>query len=201
MSHKSPAAALALALAITLSLLSGCALLPSGSGAAPPPRQARADIQVFTLDGRIAVQQATQRHSSNLSWRHAAARDEMLFATPLGQGLAELTRDSGGARLLLADRREFVAADWEGLAAQVFGFSLPLSALSRWLVGAVPATARDVALDALGRPQHLLSDGWRIDYLDYESAHANALPTLIELRRAEDDIEVRLKIDEWQVVR
>jgi outer membrane biogenesis lipoprotein LolB len=40
-------------------------------------------------------------------------------------------------------------------------------------------------------------DGWQIAYLVYESAAPDALPTLIELRR--DDIDVRLKIDTWQI--
>ena len=43
--------------------------------------------------------------------------------------------------------------------------------------------------------QRLLSDGWLVAYLEYESDAADALPTLVELRR--EDIEVRLKIDEW----
>jgi len=51
--------------------------------------------------------------------------------------------------------------------------------MPKWLAGQPPAPA----------------SGWQVTYLDYESAAADALPTLIELRR--DDIEVRVRIDDW----
>lgn len=186
-----------MALALAVSLLPGCAQLPAGGALLAMQRPARAAIDAFALDGRLAVRDGERSNAANLFWRHAAVRDEMLFTTPLGQGLAELTRDEAGAHLRLADRREFAAADWEGLTSQLFGLALPLSVLPRWLVGDVPAKADHVELDAQGRPRRLLSDGWRVDYLDYETPAADALPTLIELRR--DDIEVRLIIDEWQL--
>ena len=191
---------LAFACICNASLLSGCAGLPSAAATPPIERPARAGIEAFSLDGRISIQQGERRNATNIAWRHAADRDEMLFTTPLGQGLAELTRDAGGAHLRLADRREFDAADWEGLARQLFGFVLPLSALPRWVIGAPPESAAGIgALDAAGRPQWRQIDGWRIDYLEYESPAANALPTLIELRRDEEGIDVRLKVDEWQL--
>ena len=194
------AVALALACACSASLLPGCATQPAASAAVPVERPARASIDAFTLDGRIAVQQGERRNAANISWRHAADRDEMLFATPLGQGLAELTRDAGGGHLRLADRREFAAADWDSLAAQVLGAPLPLSALPRWVLGAIPPRhAGDMTRDEQGRPRQVRSDGWRIDYLDYESPAATALPTLIELHRDDDGIEVRLKVDDWQL--
>ncbi|MBI3524556.1 MAG: outer membrane lipoprotein LolB [Betaproteobacteria bacterium] len=184
----------ALALA---ALLAGCAQLPRTEPAGSAPRPARALIETYTLTGRIAVRKGEQHYAVNLTWQHGPQRDEILFATPLGQGLAELTRDAAGARLTTAEHREFAAADWQGLSAQVFGFSLPLEALPRWLVGVVPNDALGVTRDAAGRPQRMVSDDWQVAYLGYESPAADALPSLLELKR--DDIEVRLKIDDWQV--
>ena len=181
-----------------VAVLAGCAQLPDVELAAGfASRPARAMIDAYTLTGRIAVREGERHYAVNIAWQHAVERDEILFATPLGQGIAELTRDAAGARLTTAERREFVAADWQGLSAQVFGFSLPLEALPRWLVAAVPADALGVTRDGAGRPQRMVSDGWQVAYLDYESAAADALPVLMELRRG--DIEVRLKIDDWQL--
>ena len=181
-----------------LAVLVGCAQLPGTEPAVlPAPRPARAAIEAYTFAGRIALRKGEQRYAVNLTWRHAAQRDEILFATPLGQGLAELTRDAAGARLTMADHREFSAPDWQELSAQVFGFSLPLDALPRWLAGVVPSDALGVKRDAANRPQYMVSEGWQINYLDYESPAADALPTLLELKR--EDIEVRLKIDDWQL--
>jgi outer membrane lipoprotein LolB len=93
--------------------------------------------------------------------------------------LAELSRDETGARLVTADHGEFAAADWEALAERALGARLPLNDLPKWLAGQAPSAA----------------SGWRVEYLDYESAAADALPTLIEFRR--EDIAVRVKIDHW----
>jgi outer membrane lipoprotein LolB len=159
-------------------LLAGCATLPAPSR---PPVDA---ISAFAFSGRIAVRQAEARHHLTIDWRHAPGRDEILLATPLGQGVAEIVRDAAGARLLLADKRAFAAADWGALTEQVFGFRLPLAASSRWLLGAQDGTDME---------------GWRLRVIEREGEAADALPALIELRR--DDIEVRLKIDEWSEVR
>jgi len=181
-----------------MAMLAGCAQLPDLEQATRlAPRPARTTIAAYTLAGRIAVRAGERHYAVNLTWQHALERDEILFASPLGQGIAELTRDAAGARLTTAERREYAAADWQGLSAQVFGFSLPLEALPRWLVAAVPADALGVTRDGAGRPRQMVSEGWQVAYLGYESAAADALPVLLELKR--DDIEVRLKIDDWQL--
>ncbi len=176
-------------------MIGGCALLQPPA-AALAPRPPGAAIEAYTLSGRISVRQGEVRHASNLVWEHDASRDEILLSTPLGQGIAELTRDAGGARLLTSDHREFSAPDWESLSARIFGFTLPLSMLPRWVLADAPGSAKR---DAAGRPAHFSERGWQVDYGDYETDAPNALPQLIEIRR--DDIDVRLKIDEWQIVR
>lgn len=181
-------------------LLAACAQLPSTmSGDAAMPRPARAAINSFLLTGRVAVSQGQQRHAVNITWQHSAARDEIFLATPLGQGIAELTRDAAGARLTTAERREFHAPDWQALSVQIFGFPLPLSALPGWLLAEVPAEALGIRYDYAGRPQRMVADGWQVAYLAYASDAVDALPALIELTR--EDIEVRLRVDEWQLLR
>jgi outer membrane lipoprotein LolB len=167
-------------LLLCLLLLAGCATSPPLHPL--PPRPAADAITAFAFYGRLAVRQGESRHHMKIDWRHTAARDDILLATPLGQGVAEIVRDAVGARLTLADKRSFTADDWGMLAEQVFGFRLPLSATSRWLLG-TPADA----------------EGWRMRVIERESEAPDALPTVIELER--DDIHVRLKIDEWSEVR
>ncbi len=154
-------------------LLAGCATVGT-----LPQRPAVQDITRFAFVGRLAVRQGETRHHVNIDWRHDARSDAILLTTPLGQGIAELVRDAGGARLTLADKRSHAAADWGALSQQVFGFPLPLGASPRWLLGELAAT-----------------EGWRVTVVERESAAADALPRVIELER--DDIAVRLKIDEW----
>jgi outer membrane lipoprotein LolB len=149
--------------------LAGCAgNLPQ------PPRSSVQHLSAFALAGRLAIRQGEQQYYVSVDWRHDAQRDELLLTTPLGQGIAELIRDVDGARLRLADRREFSASDWDTLAEQVFGFRLPLEAATHWLLGKEAAAA-----------------GWRMAVV----AHSAGRPVDLEFER--DDIHVRLKIDEW----
>lgn len=180
-------------------MLAACTQLPVAGNAVLPQRAARTAVADFVLTGRIAVRQGPQHHAANITWQHSARREQIFLATPLGQGIAELTRDVAGARLTTAERREFAAADWQALSVQVFGLVLPLSALPRWLQADVPAEALGVKYDAYGRPQRMVAEDWQVAYLEYASDAVDALPVLIELKR--EDIEVRLKVDQWQMPR
>ena len=137
---------------------------------------------MFSFSGRLTVRQGETRHHVNIDWQHDSAHDTILLATPLGQGVAEIERDSAGARLMLADKRRFEADDWGTLAEQIFGFHLPLRGSARWLLGEPTDT-----------------EGWHITVVERESKAPGALPTVIELEH--NDIAVRLKIDEWSEIR
>lgn len=174
--------------------LAGCAGLPSPtSTAARPPAAAIVD---FELAGRISVRHGEASYFARLSWQHDAVHDDILLSTPLGQAVAQLFRDTTGARLLSADGRRIEAADWDGLAAQAFGAELPLARLTRWMVADAPVGARR---DASGRPLAFRQDGWSVAYDRYESEAPDALPISIEARR--DDIELRVRVDAWQAAR
>ncbi|MBU1236721.1 MAG: outer membrane lipoprotein LolB [Gammaproteobacteria bacterium] len=160
-------------------VLAGCAQLPAENAI----RRSPPALTQFELVGRVVVRESQSRHYANIAWRHDAARDEILLTTPLGQGVAELSRDARGARLVTADGKSTVAADWEGLAEEVFGTRLPLNDLPEWLAGHAPS----------------LVSGWRVEYLEYQSDAPDALPTLIEAQRG--DIGLRLKVSEWVVAK
>jgi outer membrane lipoprotein LolB len=179
-------------------LLAACAALTTPVAEPIPERPARADIAAFQLSGRVAVKSADQSFSARIAWRHGPDGSEhVLLSTPLGQGLAELTADRSGARLATADRQDYFAPDLDALSDQALGAPLPLSRLPRWAVGQVGAPAADVALDRQGRVLSFAEQGWRVAYLAYESEAPAALPTLIQVRR--DDLELRLKVDEWNL--
>lgn len=179
-------------------MLTGCAQMPGSSSEEHfPMRPARDSIKAFSLAGRIAVRHDQQQYVANITWRHAPASDEILLATPLGQGIAELSRNAGGTRLVTAERREYTAPDWQALSTQMFGFALPLELLPGWLVAAVPATALGVTYDGVGRARGMVAAKWQVAYLGYQNEAADALPSLIELQHG--DTHVRLKIDDWEI--
>lgn len=178
-----------------LALAAGCATPGAVSTA---PRPAREAIDAFRLEGRIAVRRAGESFSATIDWRHDALSDEIVISGPLGQGLARLTSGGGAALLETADQKRYMAADLDGLSWQVFGTQLPVSGLGRWVLGR-PAIGGAARVDAAGRLAGLSEQGWAIEYLRYESEAKDALPELLQVRR--EDVEVRLKIDSWSLFR
>ncbi len=160
----------------------------------------RPAVRDFAIDGRFSLRiespdQRGQSVSGRLTWQHRSSGDRLLLSDPLGQGVAELESDSGGARLRLASGQQRQAPDAESLLRDTLGYSLPVRRLPAWLLGRAGRDG-DLQLDAAGRPLRLLEDGWRIDYA-YDDARADALPARLTVQR-QGELELRLRIEEWR---
>jgi outer membrane lipoprotein LolB len=163
--------------------LGACATLPEPS---PPPPGG------FELSGRVAVRSGKEAVSGQVFWRHSDDADDLLITSPIGQGIARLTRERDVFRLVTADAREYSAADAETLTEDALGWRLPLKGLPDWVQGrASPGRSAAVRRDAEHRLLELLQDGWRIDY----EAFRDARPARLRLSR--DDLQIRLMVDRW----
>ena len=130
--------------------------------------------------------------SGRIAWRHSSAADELLITSPLGQGIALVTRRGGEVKLVTADQKEYGAPDAESLTERVLGWRLPLSGLPDWGQGrADPARSARLAHDAHSRLSELVQDDWRVEYQEYEGAR----PSKLRISRA--DLEIRLVVDQW----
>jgi outer membrane lipoprotein LolB len=155
-------------------------------------------VESFQLSGRVAVRREDQGWHAALEWSHARDTDELELVSPLGQVLAQLSRDGDGARLVSGDG-ETRAGDLDTLGAQVFGEDVPLSSVARWVL-ARPASA-DTAMerDKRGRPAAWVETGWSVRVARYEDERDQAMPRLIVAERGA--IAIRLHIDRWDAVR
>ena len=171
-----------------LLLLAGCAALQEQPDV-PPIGEA------FALMGRVSVKYGAEAASGKLAWQHDAQSDEMLFSTPLGQGVARIVRRDGVVTLINSDNKEFRAADAETLTQQVLGWRLPLAGLPDWVRGrAAPGAPAQARLDSSQRLAELRQSGWLVEFLDYRAG--SALPARMRLSR--EDLEIRLVIDQWK---
>jgi outer membrane lipoprotein LolB len=147
----------------------------------------------FELLGRIGARYAKDAFTGNLQWRHAASGDEMLIATPMGQGVARIVREGEAVQLTTADGRQYRAPDAESLTERTLGFRLPLEGLADWVQGrpspGVPA--REVKASD-GKLQSLDQRGWHVDYL----AYGDERPSLMRLNY--EGVELRLAITAWK---
>jgi outer membrane lipoprotein LolB len=167
-------------------LLGACASVP-----APVPRAGE-----FAVVGRVAVRYGDEAASGRVAWRHSDADDDLVISTPLGQGIAEITRREGVYTLVSSDRQRFTASDPERLTEQALGYALPLEGLPDWLRGrAQPGVPAESRFDG-PRLAELRQQGWTIEYLAYEED--GRLPKRLRLTRGA--LDIRLAIEEWQVV-
>jgi len=165
----------------------------------------------FLLVGRVSVTGGKDSFSAGARWRHSEWADEILLLSPLGQTLAQIQLDPGGAYLTTSEQQSYYAFDVESLTEQVLGWHLPLTGLQYWVQGVnSPATSSEMDVDMDGRIVAIRQDGWNIDYLDYfprSTSSASSInaeeplqarvgqPRLLRLKRG--GLQIKLVIDAW----
>lgn len=173
-------------------VLAACAPIAprEAAGAAP-----RALMPAFLLDGRMSATDGRQAASGRVEWEHATHTDRLTLLSPLGQIVARLDSGPDGARLTSADGTQRDAPSADALLPEVLGIEVPSARLPRWVQGAPDIDADVRQRDAAGRPQLVIDQGWRIDYLAYADEHPAALPARLDISRG--DARIRLIIDSW----
>lgn len=175
-------------------LLGACSSLP------PPPLVTRDSLRDFIMEARFALrlthpEQPPQSAAGRLTWEHRQDGERILIASPLGYGLAEIETTPELAHLRTADGKTRSSADPDELMEAATGERLPVSRLPAWLLGQ-PGNGGQLQRDVKQRPQQLNEAGWQVDYA-YDDESPTALPARVTLRRA-DEIELRLRIEEWR---
>ena len=172
-------------------LLAGCAAIePLPAPDAPMPGS-----DAFYLSGRVSVKYGSEAASGRITWQHDAASDDLLFSSPLGQGVARVVWRDAVASLTTSDEKVHQAGDVETLTEQVLGWRLPLAGMPDWVRGrAAPGAPAQAQMDGSQRLTTLRQSGWLVEFLDY--ALESGLPS--RLRMTHRDMELRLVIDQWR---
>jgi outer membrane lipoprotein LolB len=177
----------ALAAGAAALLCAGCAMLMPNVPVAEP----------FDILGRVLASSEGRAFSANFRWRHADVDNEIWLMSPVGQTLAYIAADAGGATLTTADQQEYRALSVEGLTRQALGWPLPLAQLQHWIRGGtVPDSATAVVTrDTRGRLSLLEQEGWRIRFT-YPETGDGMLPRQLELTQGGQ--RIRMVVDEWR---
>ena len=185
--------------------LAACAQFPATTGGPQPTMQPAMQptmqpteppivlgppLDEFVATGRMALRQEKRSDHLRFRWQHTAVGDTVLFMSPLGSGVAEITRDADSVRLTRPNQPPVVADSLPELAQRVFGSPLPLDALADWLRGARPELRGEV-------------DGWRIEISDTSLLHQRSPKADSRLLRVatinRGDVELKLIVDDWDV--
>ena len=150
----------------------------------------------WSWQGRISVKSGEEAFSGQLQWQHDPAGDTLMLASPLGQGVAKIVRNSSGVVLDLPGEAPRQAPTVEALTADALGYVLPAAGLAYWVQAqADPDSPFEAIRDDLGRPARISQEGWSIEYLQYQADNPNQPRRLILTR---DGLEIRLVTDSWQ---
>jgi outer membrane lipoprotein LolB len=130
----------------------------------------------FALTGRFAIRHAQEGGSGRIEWRHTASTDDLLVSTPIGQGLARVTRRDGVYEITTREQQAQRAVDPQALTEKMLGWRLPLEGLPDWVRGRpAPDLPARFERDAQGRLAWIEQQGWRIDYQQYRDAMADTV--------------------------
>lgn len=160
-------------------MLAACAELQAPFDAAlelGPP------LLAYGAEGRISLRQGERSDHLKFRWDHSQGSDIVLIMSPLGQGLAELSRDATGARLRQPNQAPLEAANLPQLVERVFGAPLPLEAMAEWMRGARPSRSGEI-------------DGWQVSISDTVPYRQRRLLRVMEASRG--DVELKLIVDDW----
>lgn len=189
-------------------LLAGCAS-PSGtlpSSTASATAAAQRYHAAIELGGRLSVRyqrngQDEAMHGS-FAWSQSATRTLVTLLSPLGQTLATIELTPQGATLTQPGQPVRSATDADALAADAFGWPLPVANLRNWLQGhALDAHGQRFAAAGSTNPIRT-PDGWQLQFPLWQSSDSTTEhPKRIDLARNTTQagaIEIRIVIDDWQ---
>jgi len=155
------------------------------------------NIQVFAMQGRIAILTEKKGFSGSIHWQHHVNGDDIQFFSPLGTQLGSLSQGTDGVTLTTGKQQSFHADDAETLTQKLLGWSLPMQGLPNWMLGRPNNTETAImAWDQDGKLTHLSEQGWDIEYPQYITADGFMLPGKVVLKS--EKLELKLVIEQWQ---
>jgi outer membrane biogenesis lipoprotein LolB len=158
--------------------IGACASVPP---IAPLPQLAAVPAD-FEVSGRLAVRQGDRSDIAKLRWTRKGQHDLWVIASPLGNEVARLESDAGGATLHRAGAPSESARTFQALTERLLGVPLDPGEMAGWIHGASPTG----------------SGGWKVSIDETQRAGNVDLAKRITATRG--DVVVRLIVDEYSAL-
>lgn len=156
---------------------------------------ARSDWQ---LSGRIAVSNGEDGGNADVEWSQQGKRYDLRLRAPVTGRNWRLHGDARSATLEGVREQPLHGGNAAELLAREVNWQLPVNELEYWVRGLrAPGARAELVFDEAQRPAKLLQSGWTIEYRDYVSDDAQALPRKVFATKGKQ--RVRLFIEDWQV--
>ena len=167
-----------------------------------PPRDPGVSIAAyvaqFELTGRLSVRDGQRGEFGTLRWQRTAASQQIQLLSPLGQTVAQLTQQTGGKAVLVANNETRTAATLTELTREALGTAVPIDELAHWVQGhaGVSGSVAQAASAPTAQFQHA---GWQVEIENYRTIEGSAIAGRVVAIKG--DVVVKLVIDEWKALR
>jgi len=183
--------------------LDGCASINPTSTTPPTAQNINqqhlaklAQIQHFSLKGRLGVVTQKQGFSGGIDWSHELVNDNIEVFSPLGGKVADILKTPIEVTLTTQEGHSIKANNAESLTEMTLGWRLPLTGLSDWALGRPTKNKIDASTwDERGYLTTLKQDGWDISYESYVESNGYFLPSKIVLKS--EKVNLKLLVEKW----
>ena len=178
-----------LLLLICMSILTGCATHPGHPTAVVP-----VDVDMsFVVESRLAFRHDNDAMSGRLIWRHSTHQDTIDIFSVFRHQLFAIERQ--GSHYQLSRGKEILISTTEvdQLTNDYFGYPIPLSQLSRWVLG-IPVNDKISNREPL--PYRVItSEGWILQYDEFSEVQNRAVPQRMSF--SNEKMTIRFVVDSW----
>lgn len=159
-------------------------------------------LQHWSIRGRVAMFVDDDVYNLGLTWNRKGDLTTLKLEASLGQGVIQLEKKAFDVNLTTAEGEHYTGTNAEQVLRRSTGLSIPVEGLQTWIKGIPHLNSAYLPdIDASGRATTIHQDGWRINYLKYNSVvlqhkGTTVLPQKIYMRR--DNLALKIVIDQWQ---
>ena len=150
----------------------------------------------WQLEGRLGVSDGRDGGSGSLQWHQDGDRYQFSVHAPVTGKTWVLSGDAHRAELKGFREQAIEGDSASALLERELGWHVPVSDLTSWVRGSRAKSEARIEFRGDGLPAVIEQDGWKVEYLDYDSSRQPPLPSRIFASRG--DYRVRLAVKQWQ---
>ena len=156
-------------------------------------RRALYQLNVWQLQGRVAVVAEKDSFSAAVNWQHDYANDLIELAGPFGQGRVVIKISNNRVLVRRGNQSQVYQGNIDRIIARQLAVDLPVSGLRYWVLGLV-APQSEYRLMENGFEQH----GWQIHYQQMERVGDEWMPRKFQIKSKL--AKIKFVIDQWKLM-
>jgi len=175
---------------LILIFLSGCAKEPTLDITFEQQSHKTIELNSWFFRGRLLVK-SDDVLSANIQWQHEIESDVLSLYGVLGLGKKKILLNDRGVSLDEGKGFQYISANSDVFIAQQLGISVPVKALTAWVLGQPLKSEKYTAV--LNGFEQL---GWKIIYDRYKETPLGFMPH--KLKASKDKMKLTLIVERWE---